>query len=580
MIIGGSKKIFNNYKSDFPGNTIRKISAGFSALGLKVQYSPLDSSLGYSGRASILYSLFGANGKGSSEELAQASAYAELAERFSSGMFFNMSIPTPDIQHQIFRGIINGAHLLEKFNNGEYLDGYDNRFPNEADERTLLNLLKNQRNKHQLAANLITEECTKHWSTAYDLMKEGYVSLPHNLIRRLCGSNGLAAGNSHAEAIVQGCCEIFERHALIQTIKYKEKIRRISKNTIRNDYIRTLISMYKNINYDIDIYDYSLNNTIPVIGVLFVNNNIKDDRNKIKRSLFYKHLRLGSSININDAIIRCFNEEIQGNSLTDMKNRENWELIWDYWLSRKKKYNPRRDIYSGLLNYRYPFREEMFLDQSDISIDDIRSFDHFDFVDDIEVIKEICRTMKWDIYIMNHTHKVIDFPTVRVVIPGISDTLAYHKNSQNIIHLIKEWFDIITFPKAYDYISHSSWIHNKESTKLLIENLERYLERRLSDYDFSLNIYGLPNLNAFELLERLYFLIGNYHEYSLLSKLNRSRTVIKTDQSPFLNYCQCQECRFDIPRTRYQMIMSFFAGMRQNEQSLCFNSQQGGGSVI
>ncbi len=86
---------FTNYvrnkygKCDIPSNTIRKIKDGFRKLDLDVQYSAFRVSDNiFWGRIWIDSIRRVCNGKGITPELAEASAYAELAERFSAGLFY------------------------------------------------------------------------------------------------------------------------------------------------------------------------------------------------------------------------------------------------------------------------------------------------------------------------------------------------------------------------------------------------------------------------------------------------------------------------------------------------------------
>jgi hypothetical protein len=46
-------------------------------------------------------------------------------------------------------------------------------------------------------------------------------------------------------------------------------------------------------------------------------------------------------------------------------------------------------------------------------------------LDDIESVKSICSTLNTDCIIVYQTHPVLWFPVVRVIIPGISDSLPF-----------------------------------------------------------------------------------------------------------------------------------------------------------
>ncbi|MBT9437642.1 MAG: hypothetical protein GAS50_00450, partial [Desulfobacterales bacterium] len=78
--------IRNKYgKCDLPSNTIGRIKDGLRKLNLDVEYSAFSVSDNiYWGQIWIDSIRIVCNGKGITPELAEASAYAELAERFSA----------------------------------------------------------------------------------------------------------------------------------------------------------------------------------------------------------------------------------------------------------------------------------------------------------------------------------------------------------------------------------------------------------------------------------------------------------------------------------------------------------------
>jgi hypothetical protein len=48
-----------------------------------------------------------------------------------------------------------------------------------------------------------------------------------------------------------------------------------------------------------------------------------------------------------------------------------------------------------------------------------------DVLGEIEEIKKICEQFDTDCIILNHTHPVLNFPVVRVIIPRVSDFLPF-----------------------------------------------------------------------------------------------------------------------------------------------------------
>jgi hypothetical protein len=54
-----------------------------------------------------------------------------------------------------------------------------------------------------------------------------------------------------------------------------------------------------------------------------------------------------------------------------------------------------------------------------------RSRRHPDLQSEVEALKSLCQDLGTDCIVVDHTHPVLDFPVVRVIIPGISDFLPF-----------------------------------------------------------------------------------------------------------------------------------------------------------
>jgi hypothetical protein len=66
-----------------------------------------------------------------------------------------------------------------------------------------------------------------------------------------------------------------------------------------------------------------------------------------------------------------------------------------------------------------------FLEQGEIRT--YRPVEIKDVLGEIEEIKRICRLFNTECIILNHTHPVLNFPVVRVIIPRVSDFLPFLK---------------------------------------------------------------------------------------------------------------------------------------------------------
>jgi hypothetical protein len=68
-------------------------------------------------------------------------------------------------------------------------------------------------------------------------------------------------------------------------------------------------------------------------------------------------------------------------------------------------------------------KDTSFLEQGEISTYNNTKIKNI--LGEIEEIKRICRLFNTDFVILDHTHPVLNFPVVRVIIPRVSDFLPF-----------------------------------------------------------------------------------------------------------------------------------------------------------
>ena len=399
--------IRNEYgKCDIPSNTIKRIKDGLQKLDLEVEYYPFQISDNiYWGRVWIDSIRIVCNGKGITPELAEASAYAELAERFSAGLFY------PVFEEQV-RFNVPGLYNEEanSFLNYEWMEGYI--YSHQDDLENPLRIEDLLANETHLTDKDIEDlkncRMARHWVDGFSIVREETVKVPVNFTAYIHGSNGMAAGNTIEEAMIQATCEIFERYSQIRTIKSEQIIPSIDLDSMENETIKDMIKFYLGKNVDVIIKDLSLGGLIPCIGVLFINNNLRTDR------LEYRILIPGVSFNLEEALTRCFTESMQGRETLLAPRPE---------LDRPVVHRSQVNDYYMLMKCSISLKDISFLDQGEtrtyknIKINDILS--------EIEEIKRICEKFNTDYILLNYTHPVLNFPVVRVIIPRVSDFLPF-----------------------------------------------------------------------------------------------------------------------------------------------------------
>jgi ribosomal protein S12 methylthiotransferase accessory factor len=404
---------FQNYvrneygKCDLPSNTIGKIKDGFRKLHLNVEYSPFRVSDNiYWGRIWIDSIRIVCNGKGITPELAEASAYAELAERFSAGLFY------PVFEERV-RYNIPALYNKEttRFLNYEWMDGYVHAHQDELEESTLRieDLLANENHLTDADIEHIkNSRMARHWVDGFSIVREEAVKVPVNFVTYIHASNGMAAGNTMEEAMIQASCEIFERHTQIQIIKPEKTVPSIDPDSVDNVVIKDMIKFYQGKNVDVIIKDLSLGGVLPCIGVLFINHNLSPDR------LEHRILIPGVSFNMDEGLTRCFTESMQGRE-TLLAPRPQ--------LDKPLVHRSRVNNFYLLMKCCISPKDISFLEQGEMGA--YRNNKIKDVFSEIEELKRICKQFNTDCILLNHTHPVLNFPVVRVIIPRISDFLPF-----------------------------------------------------------------------------------------------------------------------------------------------------------
>ncbi len=400
----------NRYgKCDIPANTVERIKEGFARLGLKPEYAPVSLSENiHWGRAWIDSIRIVCNGKGITPELARASAYAELAERFSAGLFY------PVFEQEVrFNVPALYDEATSKFLNHEWMDGY--RHAHQDDLGHPLKIEELLADETHLTREDIAEiedsRMAHHWVDGISLISGDTIQVPINFVTYIHASNGIAAGNTLEEALIQASCEIFERHAQIETIRPERVVPSIHLDSVENDGIRGLVDFYERNNVEVIIKDLSFDGLLPALGAFFINRNLKSDR------LEHKILIPAVSFNLDEALSRCFTEGMQGRD-TLLTPRPQ--------LDRPVVHRSQVDNFYLLMKCGISLKDISFLERGETK--PYRNRPATDILSEIEQVKQICRRLDTDLILLDQTHPILDFPVVRVLMPRISDFLPFLKS--------------------------------------------------------------------------------------------------------------------------------------------------------
>ncbi len=399
--------IRNEYgKCDVPSNTIKRIKDGLRKLDIDVGYVPVRVSDNiHWGRVWIDSIRIVCVGKGITPELAEASAYAELAERLSAGLFY------PVFEEQVrFNAPALYNEETNRFLNYEWMRGYVHALQDDLENPLKIeDLLANE--THLTAKDIEdikNSRMARHWVDGFSIVRQETVKIPVNLIAYIHGSNGMAAGNTIEEAMIQASCEIFERYVQIQIIRHEKIVPSIDSDSVDNTVIKKMIKFYHAKNVDVIIKDLSFDGLLPGVGVLFINNNLRPDR------LEHRILIPGVSFNPYEGLTRCFTESMQGRE-TLLAPRPQ--------LDRPVVHRSHVNDFYMLMKCSVCLKDISFLEQGETTT--YKNIKIKDVLGEIEEIKRICKLFNTDCIILDYTHSALNFPVVRVIIPRVSDFLPF-----------------------------------------------------------------------------------------------------------------------------------------------------------
>ena len=181
-------------------------------------------------------------GKGGTPHQAEASAVMELAERFSLFSF----VRNPE-NFQIETCCNIKDHALP-------FDSIARSVHDDSDELE--------------KAEEVFSRLPLKWTRAYNLTEDREVLIPFDWFFAVNEFNGSSAGNCPEEAILQGVCEVVERHVSSIISRNRLKTPAIDLGTIKDPLALALIKKYERAGIKFYASDCSMDTGIPTVAVL------------------------------------------------------------------------------------------------------------------------------------------------------------------------------------------------------------------------------------------------------------------------------------------------------------------------
>lgn len=387
-----------NRKDAMPNESVEKFGQILSSLGIEsclVQEESYKDHW-YSNRIEIKgLPTIGTNGKGITPEYTMASAMGEFFERLQCGMLINYLYPLKR----------KGKKVSPETD--QTTDGFKKFFP-----EVWQSVGEEEAGKMVLANAVNGGVCV-----CEDIFTGTRYALPENLLTVLCGANGTAAGNTFAEAFVQGVSELFERYAtqFIFKEEYEDMFKVIEEQAYAHLNSYRLIQAIEERRYHVRVIDCSLGGKLPVIGVLIFD-----------PSMTRYYFKLGADANVDIALQRCITEVFQGSSFDlnfRMRMKECYASDMDeegFWYGSNRPYDHIRAEIDG--TGRLP---RAFFRSIENTTDTISGFCDGVVTND-EAVKFMlgrCKLIADTVGLINYTKYGV--PCIRIIIPDVCASLYY-----------------------------------------------------------------------------------------------------------------------------------------------------------
>ena len=317
-------------------------------------------------------------GKGCTPEQAEASALMELVERFSFFSFIKQR-PFPETTYRTLKDQALPFQYIP-------LSVYD---PDPFDERN----------------RICFEDLPLRWVWAFDLTRETETLVPIDWFYLIHEYNGPAAGNSLEEALLQGFCEVVERHVSSVITHAKLKTPSITLDSIKDPAGRDLLDKFERNGIKVYLKDFSLNTGIPTVGALAYDPSTFPDSSEI---IF----TAGTTTSPEKSVIRALTEVAQ--------------LAGEF--QHKTTYRPTLPKFAHLEEASYVMSSDEVIDLSSLpNVSDENLYV------EIKSCAAALSRIGLDALAVDITHPEIDIPAVYVIIPGAhfmdrtrGNSVSYH----------------------------------------------------------------------------------------------------------------------------------------------------------
>lgn len=396
-----------HFKECSPQETVSKIKGILERYNIEVEerFHQKDEFIGTcSSRITLKNTAAGTNGKGVSEEYCNASAYAEFMERLQNNIIFGGNEIRLAIEEKHF--FIESDERLATTENiidencsaiREYFKMLGKEHASREEKIAFYNDLL------EIETKMVHKE-NQHVTIPFYNYKSGELEyVPALSCFSMYGSNGMSAGNTFEEAIVQGLAEIIERYVQYKVMKEKICLPNVPDEMIaKYPYIYEMYKKIKNNSkYDVFVKDGSLGGKYPVAALLVIEKNT--GRYGVK---------FGCHPNFGIAMERAFTETTQGRTLDEYSKL-------GYLDFSNQKVDLDFNILSGFQSGEAQIPYQFFGSEFDYEYVPVKSTEG---KGNAEIAREWIQELVdsgYDVLVRDVSK--MGFPSCRILIPGLSN---------------------------------------------------------------------------------------------------------------------------------------------------------------
>lgn len=434
----------------------------------------------------------GANGKGISKAYARASAYAELFERLQNGILGPEYRYYGDVPYNkaVDEKIMNSNEIVEQ--SGAFMNYvYDSLGISSMNNNDKAEFIKK---KYKMDSFIFGAD-DKYITIPFQNLNTNTIEyLPFYIYHLIYTSNGMCAGNSKEEALVQGLSEIMERVVQKKLFLEKPTLPDIPEYYIKKyPYIYDMYCKIKSLGkYEIYMKDCSFGGKYPVAGLVII------EKNTGKYGI-----KLGCHPDFGIAMERTFTEVTQGNDIDIYAQRS----VLDFSNNLvDNQHNIFNSFKIGLAQYPYEIFAQTptyeFIEPEDVSM-----------LSNKELLNRWLDSITAEGFeILLRDVSYSGFPSYHIIIPGLSEMV--NPNSM-MTHAIQTRYYITELLRNPEQIT-------KDNVKYVIGVMEFFmnsaLDNTLSSFystaDIDLNIlpYERYGLGAIYLLAMCNILKEDYKQ--------------------------------------------------------------------